>query len=230
AACNQAARALDVDYVWFVNPDVRCEATCLERLLVYASETAVVAPVVVRDDRRPETSTKTRRYVIPWVLLARELGLGRRLRLGAGHPLATPAVVTAVSGACLLAPAAPFLAVGGFDERYFLYGEDVDLCLRLAPRGVQVGVVTNATAVHATGTGAGGRNPDDEIRRIKGREARRAHALLIERFRSERAARRYRFGLRLVLRARLAVAARPEDRAAYEGLLAPAGPGGPAAA
>lgn len=218
AACNQAAEALDVDYLWFVNPDVRCEATCLERLLAYASDTAVVAPVLVRTDRQPELSTKTRRYVTPWVLLARELGFGRRLRLGSGHPLATPAVVTAVSGACLLAPTKPFSAVGGFDERYFLYGEDVDLCLRLAPRGVQIGVVTNATAVHASGTGAGGDAPDDEVRRIKGREARRAHALLLERFRSQRAARRYRFGLRLILPARLAVGGRPEDLAAYEWL------------
>ncbi len=220
AACNQAAHALDVDYVWFVNPDVRCEATCLERLLAYASDTAVVAPVLIRGDRRPELSTKTRRYVTPWVLLARELGFGRRLRLGAGHPVATPAVVTSVSGACLLAPAKAFLAVGGFDERYFVYGEDVDLCLRLAPRGVQIGVVTNATAVHASGTGAGGSTPDDEVRAIKGREARRAHALLLERFRSERAARRYLIGLRCVLRTRLAMAERPEDRAAYEWVVA----------
>lgn len=220
AACNQAVEALDVDYVWFVNPDVRCEATCLERLLSYASDTAVLAPVLVGEDRRPELSTKTRRYVTPWVLLARELWLGRRLRLGAGHPLATPAVVTAVSGACLLAPAKAFLAVGGFDERYFLYGEDLDLCLRLAPRGVQVGVVTNATAVHASGTGAGGRTPSDHIRDVKGREARRAHYLLLQRFRSERAAGRYLLALRYVLRARVAVAGRREDRAAYDWVIA----------
>jgi hypothetical protein len=83
-----------------------------------------------------------------------------------------------------------------------------------------VAVAPDALATHRSGTGSGG-TPDAGIRRIKGREARRAHYLLLERFRSAAAARRYLIGLVWVLRLRLAVAwlvsrsVWDQDRAAY---------------
>jgi GT2 family glycosyltransferase len=44
-----------------------------------------------------------------------------------------------------------FESVGGFDERYFLYWEDADLCRRLRARGYRVRYVPGATAVHSVG-------------------------------------------------------------------------------
>jgi GT2 family glycosyltransferase len=40
-------------------------------------------------------------------------------------------------------------SMGGFDERYFLYYEDVDLCARLREAGYEVAVCTEASAIHA---------------------------------------------------------------------------------
>jgi N-acetylglucosaminyl-diphospho-decaprenol L-rhamnosyltransferase len=56
-----------------------------------------------------------------------------------------------ISGACMLARRAPFVSVGGFDERYFLYWEDADLCRRLRTRGYEIRYVPGATAVHRVG-------------------------------------------------------------------------------
>jgi hypothetical protein len=56
-----------------------------------------------------------------------------------------------VSGACLLARRKALEAVGGFDERYFLYWEDADLCRRLRQRGYTMRYVPSARVVHGVG-------------------------------------------------------------------------------
>jgi GT2 family glycosyltransferase len=56
-----------------------------------------------------------------------------------------------LSGACMLARRDVLLLVGGFDERYFLYWEDADLCRRLRRRGYEVRYVPGATAIHRVG-------------------------------------------------------------------------------
>ena len=56
-----------------------------------------------------------------------------------------------VSGACFLVRRSAFEQVGGFDEAYFMYAEDVDLCWRLGRLGWQVGYVTRAEVVHLQG-------------------------------------------------------------------------------
>jgi hypothetical protein len=48
----------------------------------------------------------------------------------------------------MLFPARVYAAVGGFDERYFLYYEDVDLCCRLRLAGHEVFLAPEAVAVH----------------------------------------------------------------------------------
>jgi N-acetylglucosaminyl-diphospho-decaprenol L-rhamnosyltransferase len=56
-----------------------------------------------------------------------------------------------VSGTCMLARRSAFEAVGGFDEAYFMYVEDVDLCWRLHRAGWRVGYEPGARVVHKVG-------------------------------------------------------------------------------
>ncbi|MGI9080047.1 MAG: glycosyltransferase family 2 protein [Acidimicrobiales bacterium] len=56
-----------------------------------------------------------------------------------------------VSGTCMLARRSAFEAVGGFDEAYFMYVEDVDLCWRLHRAGWRVGYEPRARVVHKVG-------------------------------------------------------------------------------
>jgi GT2 family glycosyltransferase len=60
-------------------------------------------------------------------------------------------VVDWLSGACMLARREALEAVNGFDERYFLYWEDADLCRRLRDAGWHVRYVPGAAAVHRVG-------------------------------------------------------------------------------
>jgi len=57
-----------------------------------------------------------------------------------------------VSGACMLVRRDALDEIRGFDERYFLFWEDADLCRRLRGRGCHVRYVPGATAVHRVGT------------------------------------------------------------------------------
>ena len=56
-----------------------------------------------------------------------------------------------VSGACFLVRRSAFEVVGGFDEAYFMYVEDVDLCWRLGQAGWRVGFEPGGRVVHALG-------------------------------------------------------------------------------
>jgi len=56
-----------------------------------------------------------------------------------------------VSGACMLVRRSAFEAVSGFDEAYFMYVEDVDLCWRLGQAGWRIGYEPAGRVVHALG-------------------------------------------------------------------------------
>jgi N-acetylglucosaminyl-diphospho-decaprenol L-rhamnosyltransferase len=56
-----------------------------------------------------------------------------------------------VSGACFMARRSAFEEVGGFDEAYFMYAEDVDLCWRLGRAGWQVAYVPGSEVTHVQG-------------------------------------------------------------------------------
>jgi hypothetical protein len=59
-----------------------------------------------------------------------------------------------LSGACLLVRRSALELVGGFDDRFFLYCEDTDLCLRLRIAGFDVRFVPDALCVHQGGASA----------------------------------------------------------------------------
>ena len=62
--------------------------------------------------------------------------------------------IPAVSATCLMVERDFFLSLGGFDERFFLFMEDTDLCLRIGQAGRKIYFVPEAGAVHRWGTGA----------------------------------------------------------------------------
>lgn len=67
-----------------------------------------------------------------------------------GNPLAS---VDWVSGACLVTPLALWRQLGGLDERYFMYVEDVDYCRRVADAGYAVAYSACAVVTHFEGAG-----------------------------------------------------------------------------
>jgi N-acetylglucosaminyl-diphospho-decaprenol L-rhamnosyltransferase len=70
---------------------------------------------------------------------------------GAGGAAEAPGRVGWISGACFLARRAAFEELGGFDEGYFMFAEDVDLCWRAREGGWGVGTQPAALVTHAEG-------------------------------------------------------------------------------
>jgi GT2 family glycosyltransferase len=62
-----------------------------------------------------------------------------------------PCTVEAVSGACMCVPRALFEEIGGFTEKYFMYGEDVDLCFKVRRAGHAVVHTPKTSIVHFGG-------------------------------------------------------------------------------
>jgi GT2 family glycosyltransferase len=64
-----------------------------------------------------------------------------------------------LTGCCLMVPASLFESLGGFDERFFMYAEDVEFCLRARAVGAEM-IVVNHGIVHAVGSGEKGTYSD----------------------------------------------------------------------
>jgi N-acetylglucosaminyl-diphospho-decaprenol L-rhamnosyltransferase len=139
AAAKQAAAAVPGCDLFLVNPDVTiASASDVLRMVSVMDDlprAGVLAPRLVAPDGKPQPSART----FPGVLAmaghasaARRIGLARRaaeryLALPEGD---RPTQVDWAIGAALLIRREAWETVGGFDERFFLYLEDTDFCLR----------------------------------------------------------------------------------------------------
>jgi GT2 family glycosyltransferase len=131
AGCNIGTGALpsDVDWLAFVNPDVELERPLGKLVRSPAAARTCVIGAQVQSPRSPGTPSAR-----PAVTGRRELAKAAMgTRAYALPPVAGSAVrVDQVSGALLLLRRKDFERLGGFDERFELYYEDVDLCARAA--------------------------------------------------------------------------------------------------
>ena len=167
-ANNLGIRATRSDFVLLLNPDtvVRPGAIpTLVRALASRADAAVAGPRLVDADGVPELSFG---WTIGPLGELRQKLVGALHRRGVGPARAMVDRWTRqsgarewVSGACLLIRRADLEAVGLLDERYFMYTEDVDLCVSLRKRSRAILFVPDAEVLHLRGRSAG-RNPDTE--------------------------------------------------------------------
>ena len=159
AAANRGVAACPGDYVLLLNPDTLVEPGTVKVLadaLDRDSDLALVGPRIENLDGSLYPSART------FPSLADAMGhafLGlvnpsnrftRRYRmLDWDHAVARE--VDWVAGTCMLLRRSAFEAVGGFDERYFMYVEDVDLCWRLWRAGRRVAYEPAGRVVHTIG-------------------------------------------------------------------------------
>lgn len=160
---NLGIRATSTDLVLLLNPDAALEPGAVPALvsaLAAHPEAAAVGPKLVDDQGRPEISFGP--MISPWgeytqrrLLTAYERGEAwaeARVRALTAAPGAKPWV----SGACLLVRRHDLDTAGLFDERYFLYTEDVDLCAAWRARDRTVRFEPAATVRHRRGRSGSG--------------------------------------------------------------------------
>lgn len=129
-----------------VNPDVRLQGNPFTALLTAFNEKAAVvaAPLVVRVDGVVEDSF--RRFPNLCSLFSKALGgADGRYSVVLGQPDFHPEWV---AGMFMLFRTESFRQLGGFDERFFLYYEDVDICARAWKQGFKIVACPSAVVVH----------------------------------------------------------------------------------
>ena len=139
AANNQAIPLCRGRYLFFLNPDAVIDGPCLETALQYMDghpEVGLAGTKVVYPDGSPQ-ETISLRYPGEKHAAVELKGL--------------PGGIACVLGASMIARAELIREIGGFDEDYFLYGEDQELCLQVRRRGFEIGYIAEATVRHIGG-------------------------------------------------------------------------------
>lgn len=144
-------------YVLLLNSDARLTEGALAALVAIASsnpDAAVVGPAVVEPGGRKCGAAGS--YPNAWSHLLMVTGIGRRL-WGDWYPSddprigGAPRVVDWVGGACMLIRRSIFDALGGLEESYFMFAEEMDFCYRARQHGWQTWHHPSAVIVHEGG-------------------------------------------------------------------------------
>jgi N-acetylglucosaminyl-diphospho-decaprenol L-rhamnosyltransferase len=142
---NQAFRAANGEFFCVLNPDIRLTADPFQSLLEALKDEllGVCAPLVLNEEGQIEDSA--RRFPSPLVILKKVIGSKRSPDYQIGSQSLRP---DWVGGMFMLFRSAVYEKLGGFDERYFLYYEDVDLCARLNILGMHVVLTPASSVIH----------------------------------------------------------------------------------
>lgn len=217
-AINRAVAEIDpaIEFIVIANPDIEWLPGSLDELLAAADRwprAGALGPLIREPDgsvypsarRVPDLVSGTGHAVLgtvwpsnPWTAAYRGDEEDPSAERAAGW----------LSGSCLLVRRKAFDAIDGFDSRYFMYMEDVDLGDRLGRAGWLNVFIPAAEVIHTKGHTAG-RNPEKMLP---------AHHRSAYRFQADRNPGLLRAPLRLALRAGLAVRSKLAVRSAKRAL------------
>ncbi|HTM57814.1 MAG TPA: glycosyltransferase family 2 protein [Candidatus Udaeobacter sp.] len=160
-AVNQGIRASSGRYVLVMNPDCELRPAAARRLADYLEShprSAIAAPRILNPDGSLEYSARSfpdhftflfNRYSLLSRLLPGNPWTRRYLLSDWDH--ASVRDVDWVSGACMVVRRAAIDEVGGMDEAFFMFNEDVDWCRRMKLGGWAVSYVPDAVCMHHIG-------------------------------------------------------------------------------
>lgn len=138
-ANNQAIEKAQDDLLLFLNPDTQLEPGCLTAIREFMDtqpDIGMAGAAIVNDDGSPHCSIE-------------DSYPGQHYSRGEVEGL--PGKIAWILGAALVARKEVIAAVHGFDERFFLYAEDIDLCLEVRKQGWLLGFIADATVMHLEG-------------------------------------------------------------------------------
>ena len=167
AGCNRGAKLAGGELLLFLNPDGEAQSGAVAaaaRLLLSEPDAGLVGIRTLLPDGSFETGC-LRGFPTPLRSAAYLLGLDRlfpRSRTLGGYRMnwldrEQNQEVESVSGSFMLLRRDFFEELGGFDERFFMYGEDLDLCWRVREAGKKVLYCADGVLLHHHGQC--GRNP-----------------------------------------------------------------------
>lgn len=161
-AVNNASSLSKSPFILLLNPDAIISAetiSSLTRRFDSDSDVAIVAPLLVEEQGTSRVVSAGRAPNLSR-MFAHSSGLSEFsdiFPVFEGHYLIRKSVgsetrdVDWVSGGCLMIRRSWWNTVGGLTERWFMYAEDVDLCIRVASSGGRIQLVPSQQAIHAVG-------------------------------------------------------------------------------
>lgn len=158
AASNRAAAEAGGEYLLFANPDLIIDRGAVANLIDALMKQPGAGAVAGRM-RHPDGSFQPTCRKLPTtnnIFFSRGSIFGGRSEKN-GYTLGdfdTTTVVPAASATCLLMRRDFFLTLKGFDERFFMFMEDTDLCLRIGAAGKKVYFEPKAGGIHHWGKGS----------------------------------------------------------------------------
>ncbi len=153
AAANRGEARGRAPFVAILNPDIEVHDSCLDRLVRALSDDptlAAVGPTVLNPDGSVYPSARTFPSLIDAAGHA-FVGVFSPNNRFTQRYVGDPDHPDWISGTAMVVRRAAFDAVGGFDESYFMYVEDVDLCWRWSQIGQRVARVDSARLMHLIG-------------------------------------------------------------------------------
>lgn len=164
AAANAAIREMTASWIVLSNPDVTFSSEFLSSLHAIIgvvdripSDVSCIAPRLLNADGSLQPSVG----LFPTIItLLQDQCRPRQLRKYLSSQPSSEAPIDWASGACLIFQRDSFLAAGGFDEKYFLYVEEVDLQRRLREMGKQILFVPSLQITHHQPNAARPPRPD----------------------------------------------------------------------
>jgi N-acetylglucosaminyl-diphospho-decaprenol L-rhamnosyltransferase len=144
---NQAFQLCSSRYFCIANPDVRLiqDPFPLLNCLSADPKIGVIAPLIMNGIHRIEDSA--RKLPTPFRLIKRILASKRENKLDY-NPRKETLFPDWLAGIFMIFPREVFKSINGFDERYFLYFEDVDLCCRLKMAGYKIAFEPSVAVIH----------------------------------------------------------------------------------
>jgi GT2 family glycosyltransferase len=166
-ANNVVAEKATTDWLLLLNPDTETHADAIDNLMDFAKahpKAGIYGGRTVFPDGSLNPSSCWNQ-ITPWSAFCRAVGLTTALPdSGLFNPEAIGGwkrdsirEVDIVVGCFLLTPRKLWNELGGFDLRYFMYGEEADLCLRAKKLGYQPMITPDATIMHLVGAASGTR-------------------------------------------------------------------------
>jgi GT2 family glycosyltransferase/peptidoglycan/xylan/chitin deacetylase (PgdA/CDA1 family) len=170
-ANNIATEQAEGKYLLLLNPDTLVLDGAIDHLLAFAAErpkARIWGGRTLFADRSLNPASCWHRMTL-WSVFCRTVGLAAAFpnsrffntEAYGGWDRSTVREVDIVSGCFLLIEREMWQKLGGFDPRFFMYGEEADLCLRATAFGAKPSVTPKATIVHY-----GGESPQVEAERM----------------------------------------------------------------
>lgn len=153
AANNQVLPEYGGQYVILLNPDTTVAPDSFHLMISYMENhprVGLAGPMIINHDGTHQDSVST---CYPGHRYGRD-DLGT-----------LPGEIACVLGACQIVRGDLLKSLGGFDEDFFLYGEDQDLCLRIRKRGFEIGFIEGAVVMHHGGQSERNSLPAEVVRK-----------------------------------------------------------------